>query len=166
MFISWAVTSYQSNGAKCDFSQGISVCLIEIPYPIRPACRRAALMRWGCRFAFAARLSAFLTLLAFLSNLQPFFRFALFLSLLHFVITPLVLLRMALFRLILSLSFFNSPSQLFSSFPSTVRKWNDCLSASLASALIDIAFCPSCSLLHVIRLTRINCRHTAVCVYE
>lgn len=37
MFISWAVTSYQSNGAECDFSQGISVCLIEIPYPIRPA---------------------------------------------------------------------------------------------------------------------------------
>lgn len=33
MFISWAVTSYQSNGARCDFSQGISVCLIEIPYP-------------------------------------------------------------------------------------------------------------------------------------
>lgn len=35
MFISWAVTSYQSNGAGCDFSQGISVCLIEILYPIR-----------------------------------------------------------------------------------------------------------------------------------
>lgn len=35
MFISWAVTSYQSDGAGCDFSQGISVCLIEIPYPIR-----------------------------------------------------------------------------------------------------------------------------------
>lgn len=35
MFISWAVTSNQSNGAGCDFSQGISVCLIEIPYPIR-----------------------------------------------------------------------------------------------------------------------------------
>lgn len=36
MFISWAVTSYQSNGARCDFSQGISVCLIEIPYPDPP----------------------------------------------------------------------------------------------------------------------------------
>jgi len=36
MFISWAVTSYQSNGARCDFSQGISVCLIEIPYPDLP----------------------------------------------------------------------------------------------------------------------------------
>jgi len=35
MFISWAVTSYQSNGAACDFSQGIPFCLIEIPYPIR-----------------------------------------------------------------------------------------------------------------------------------
>lgn len=35
MFISWAVTSYQSNGAACDFSQEISVCLIEIPHPIR-----------------------------------------------------------------------------------------------------------------------------------
>lgn len=35
MFISWAVTSYQSNGARCDFSLGISVCLIEILYPIR-----------------------------------------------------------------------------------------------------------------------------------
>lgn len=44
MFISWAVTSYQSNGAGCDFSQGISVCLIEILYPIslagRPGLRR------------------------------------------------------------------------------------------------------------------------------
>lgn len=35
MFISWAVRSYQSNGAGCDFSQGISVCLIEILYPIQ-----------------------------------------------------------------------------------------------------------------------------------
>lgn len=35
MFISWAVSSYQSNGADCDFSQGISVCLIEILYPIQ-----------------------------------------------------------------------------------------------------------------------------------
>lgn len=34
-FISWAVSSYQSNGAGCDFSQGISVCLIEILYPIQ-----------------------------------------------------------------------------------------------------------------------------------
>ena len=37
MFISWAVRSYQSNGAECDFSQGISVCLIEILYPIQLA---------------------------------------------------------------------------------------------------------------------------------
>lgn len=102
MFISWAVTSYQSNGAKCDFSQGISVCLIEIPYPICPACRR---------FAFAARLSAQfsryslfpLTVLHsfdLLSLFLPFF-LSLFLSF-HFVITSLVLLRAALFRLILS----------------------------------------------------------------
>lgn len=47
------------------------------------------------------------------------------------------------------------------------RKWHDCLSASLASALIDIAFCLSCSLLRVIRptRTRINYRHTAVCLW-
>lgn len=40
MFISWAVTSYQSNDAECDFSQGISVCLID-PISDPLACPRS-----------------------------------------------------------------------------------------------------------------------------
>lgn len=121
-------------------------------------------------------LRAILTLLAFSSNRSSLFRFAfsfslpLYLSLLHFVITSLVLLRAALFRLILSRYFLSLSRvrhlKLSSSIPSTSRKWHDCLSASLASTLIDITFCLSCSLLRVIRLTRtrINRRHTAVCL--
>lgn len=127
MFISWAVTSYQSNGAKCDFSQGISVCLIEIPYPICPACRL---------FAFAARLSAqfsryslfpltVLSLFRFAFSLSPFFY--LLLSL-HFVVTSLVPLRAALFRLIClrpshySLSFSSSSPQTLLFFPVDVSQ--------------------------------------------
>lgn len=56
MFISWAVTSYQSNGARCDFSQGISVCLIEIPYPDPPGLPGLSYAN-GYRHTFSSTLS-------------------------------------------------------------------------------------------------------------
>lgn len=104
----------------------------------------------ACRVRLSAQFSRFS--LFFREKRSSPFRFAFFLP--RRFISSLRLLFCsacaALFRLILS-SFhyplFLSPPQnslLFSSV-STFRKWRDCLSASLASALIDIAF-PSITL--------------------
>lgn len=70
-FISWAVSSYQSNGAGCDFSQGISVCLIEILYPIQVGSFVASPPS-PPSFSFVLPLS-FLSSFLFSLSLSPYF---------------------------------------------------------------------------------------------
>lgn len=159
MFISWAVTSYQSNGAGCDFSQGISVCLIEILYPIsltgRPGLRRrpcAPLVHFRailtlvtlsplCCCSFLRSLSRDLCLLScFLSFRLPF--------------APST--RTTLFRSVLS-SFTISPPTSF--LPAVVHVPQGVrLSFGFigSRALIDIAFCPSWPFIARARFVRLG----------
>lgn len=141
MFISWAVTSNQSNGAGCDFSQGISVCLIEIPYPIRRV--RAPSTVTAAPFPLSPRTTprdshashSFLSPSFFVLSTAVFFtrRFIPSLrsvprgSISDFIFPPL-----------------SSHSPQKHPSPRILRKGYNYLSAS---TLIDIAFCPSCCLL-------------------